>query len=1406
MAEDKNLDSIVGLLGIGDSFLEDDQKELIKKAINDLSWQARLGDLRADVRKMSSEWQSSQESEHYLYQSVLDMAGSVLGASRAGFSKFLSEDIYNSTIKCVLEYCAESAPHSLDEEIPAFVAKHFIPEPNEIIAVTRENMYDRIPGLLAKTAIKFFDSFFNKYDLESLYFIPFTVDEKTEGILSIEYDKNNENERPNNENIRSVLEELVNIVSTSISQKRTKDELKESEERFRVLTSSALDAIIEMDNEGKINFCNPAAEDLFGYEIKDVFGKNINKIIVSEKEFRESDTGFESYKETGKGAIVGMVTELYAKHKDGHEFPVELTISPVEKEGNYGASAIIRDITKRKKAEEAINKIFNAVTGEIGQKSLDNITNGLSEIFNAECALISEIGENNQANAISMVMEGKYIKGYSYDLKGSPCEDVIGKGFCYFPKNITSLFPKDIDLVKMDAVGYVGIPIVNTKGEYNGVLCAISKNELDLPNNAEQIMGILASKVSVEIERKNALDALEKSENKHRLLSENITDSVWIMGLDTSMTYFSPSIEEFRGYTADEALKIPLEESLTPESLNVATNILMTELRKEHEPGIDPNRRIMLELEHYKKDGSTVWGEVRTSFLRNSEGIPTEVIGVTRDITQRKKAEDNLKESEERHRLLLLNSPDLIILQNKNGDVDYISPHVETITGYDEEEFVGKNFPEIIHPDDLEEIIVANQTAMQGNTIVNVEYRIIHKNGETKWLSHTTRPIVVDGKLISVQSNIRDITESKKAETELRESKETLNRMFQFTDYMVCIADLEKGYFTKLSPAFEKHLGWTEEEMLSKPILDFIYPDDMQKTADVIRDQTERGDAILNFENRYVTKEGSVRWLEWAAHPFPEEGITYSVAYDITERKKAEQDLKESEELYRTLVQTSTDGVILTDLEGNYIFCNEKHANILGYKSENLIGKNGFSFIVPSDQETAKKYVGGLFSENNSDSIVLNLRKKDGTVITTEHSAALIKDGFGKETGIMCLTRDITEKRKAEEERKIIETKLLQSQKMETIGRLAGGVAHDFNNLLAAIVGNAELIKEELHPDSPHVQGLNDISTAVSRGSKLTGQLLRFARETKLELKPVNINEIVQSSLNMFERTNKGLLIGNDCNYEDDEKIYLVEADIVQIERVLLNIYNNAVDAMENTPDKNRVLSVKTNNITLDDESKDLPVGKYVEISVHDNGEGMSHETISKIFEPFYTTKKVGKGTGLGLSTSQGVMKQHNGNILVDSVVGEGTTIKLYLPTTTKSLVHSNAPISSYARGEGTILVVDDESTLREVSEKMLNRIGYDVITANDGKQGVETYRENKSKVVAIILDMIMPNMDGAQAYKIIKKENPDAVVILSSGYSAGEKREEMEKLGCKHFLEKPFRMDQVSKMLYNAINDVEIE
>ncbi len=675
----------------------------------------------------------------------------------------------------------------------------------------------------------------------------------------------------------------------------------------------------------------------------------------------------------------------------------------------------------------------------------------------------------------------------------------------------------------------------------------------------------------------------------------------------------------------------------------------------------------------------------------------------------------------------------------------------------------------------------------------------------------------------SIEFEVPEFFEKKHLEIELRNSEETARALLNAPADRALLLDTD-GTILMLNKTAAEALGGSVDELVGKNAFD-LFPPSVAAQRKTYHDKVLETGSPIHYED---VRDG--RWLDTRLYPVHNsagrvtrvavfskditdvknaqkelklhkdhlerliaertsalERLNKELKHEIAERKKAQEALKRSEERYKSLVEESFDGIFIQ--EGSKItFANCRLHEMLGYKMGELIGVDHWIIYHPDYQDAVQERAKArLEGKPVPPKHQVKLMRKDGSYFDGEVNAKLLTME-GKQF-IQVWVRDISEQIKAEQERRMLEDQLRQAQKMEAIGTLAGGIAHDFNNLLTAIQGSVSLMLMDLSPDHPFCQLLSTIEKQVKSGAKLTSQLLGYARKGKFEPIPIDINQLIKETAEAFGRTRKEITI----SYDLAKDLFLVEADHSQMQQILLNLFVNAAEAMPTGGN----LTIRTRNVTHDDMSSRLykpKPGPYVMIEVTDTGIGMDEKTMERIFEPFFTTKEMGRGTGLGLASVYGIIKSHNGYINVKSKPNHGTTFSIYLPSTKRSKQNKQDTSSKIIEGKGTIMIVDDEEIVLEVGAKMLERLGYSVIPVTSGKEAIELFQASPNAIDMVILDMVMPDMNGDKVFERLRSLNPNIKILLSSGYTSDGKASELLSRGCNGFIQKPFTIKELSE------------
>jgi PAS domain S-box-containing protein len=859
-----------------------------------------------------------------------------------------------------------------------------------------------------------------------------------------------------------------------------------------------------------------------------------------------------------------------------------------------------------------------------------------------------------------------------------------------------------------------------------------------------------------ENERRDYLDLLDR-------IASASPEILYVFDLEASRVRFiNDAVEVALGYPREEILCGGVEffrELLHPDD-HASYADYRTHVNSLNDGGIV---EVDFRLRH--SDGEWRWLRFRIRVLsRDAEGGIREVLGTANDITEQKTAESERALTEERFQAITQSSRDIIVEFDQTGNTLYVSPNVVDLIGYPASEIVSSRRIDLVHPSDARILIERLAKMMHTGESEDLIFRMHDRKGEWRWMDTTVTAFqTASGEIRAVMIS-RDITDRLEMEEERRHLVSIVENSSEF---VAMIAADGRALF--LNEAGQKLVGISGElQARSMTIFDCLAPEDSQDMRFHILPAAQRsGHWEGDFRLRHF---GTGERITTLAHAFlltlgqsDREPIVAIVARDISERITAERLLRESEARHRMLVESAYDLIAEIDLSGRYAYVNPNFDRQLGYAPEQLLGASWYDQMHPEDRARARDAIGSLSPNETRECPPLRLRRVDGSWLWAETNLKKYEN-FRGEPLVLAFFRDITRRKEAEDALRQSQEELLQSQKMEAIGRLAGGVAHDFNNLLTAITGYADLLLDEIGEADGMRADAEEILRAAERAADLTRQLLAFSRRQVLLPRVLDLNALVADVERLLRR-----LIG-----EDIELVTLLEGNLPhvkldpgQLEQLVINLAVNARDAM---PRGGR-LQISTANLEIppngDPNHPGIRPGRYITFSVRDTGVGIEPEALSKIFEPFFTTKESGQGTGLGLATVYGIIQQSGGEIRVESEPGEGSTFTVYLPQVEEDLDPPEAAtVVGGLRGDETVLLVEDSETVRKLVKRSLENHGYTVIDAPSGIDGLRRARRHEADLHVLVTDVVLPGMNGPELARRLNETRPGTKVVFISGFS----------------------------------------
>ncbi len=1255
------------------------------------------------------------------------------------------------------------------------------------------------------------------------------------------------------------IDKILHIATDVTASRKALQEVEDSKKHYYNIFESAEVGIIYSNLKGTVLDMNEKVSEIIGIPRDEVVGKNAAELAVKLVKVKDLPMLLKIVKNNLSGKITRKFDLPY------NDKMLEISVSYNKKRKRV--TGLIRDITEqstiieaRKRSEEKYRALFTSANDSIF------ITNMKGQIVDVNPAACREYGYSCE----------EFLTMRASDMLHQDHVSML-EGFQNGLNDSGSIRGETVDLRK------------------DGTSMNVEVSANIFKFNDEPHILVFVKDIS---ELRKTMVDLNRAKHELETVISKTPLGIAIIEHGAKVRYVNPVFEEMFGYKLSEVSTSQIWfEKLYPD-LDYRNNVQNQWVDIVSKPE-------NISDESYEFEMTTKKGQKKLIRFKLAQFEQATVLLTMEDITKARKAELELREREAMLRTIFQAAP-IGVGEVKNRLIGWTNEYLQKLVGYSHDELFGED-ARVIYASEEEYAKIGDVMPLLNTMEMgSLESKFRHKNGKVV-------SVLVSAALKDPANPAEGIIFTVLDMSALRLAEEARTRMFNMSIDMMCVAGLD-GYFKELNPAWERVLGWSNDELMAKPWIEFVHPDDRETTIDAGKNLGV-GIQEINFENRYICKDGSFKWISWSTFPVVEEGIAFAIARDITAKKemrrleilqrdlamnlgnadnlmeafqacvefgivvsdmdsgavylldedgnarleytkglsqafeqavafyaadsinvqmimqgkamhanivdfgeavkdlsefeslravsfvpvidendiigvmnfashhvdsipesqqqalellgsqvggvlsrlRAEEALRESEENYRMILDNSLEGIFLLQND-HIVFCNLQFALMWGYSDETAITGVPYKSLVASEdiplvEKSVKRLLEGELPVTH---VTFNAVRGNGSEFEVEALASSVT--FKGLPAVQGAIRDVSEQRK-------LEAQLTQAQKMESIGRLAGGVAHDFNNLLTAISGTAEMMQLEMSENDPFFDDTEQILKTSARAAELTRQLLAFSRKQVIKPRVLDLNHSIEVLDRMLRR-----LIGEDIRLVLDlqEALWPIKADPVQIEQILVNLAVNSRDAMP----KGGLLSIKTENRIVDDDQArtifEGEPGHYICLAVSDTGEGIAPEVLEHIFEPFFTTKPKEHGTGLGLSTVYGVVKQNKGMITCYSEIGNGTTFRVYLPREASEEVEDIEEESITAKLEGNenILVVEDEDVVRDLAERTLRQYGYQVLTAATGGDALLLVQRFESPVDLVLTDVIMPNLSGPELIDIIREHRPDMKVLFMSGYT----------------------------------------
>nr|MDA3797946.1 PAS domain S-box protein [Kiritimatiellia bacterium] len=1109
--------------------------------------------------------------------------------------------------------------------------------------------------------------------------------------------------------------------------------------------------------------------------------------------------------------------------KNNGDLPTHALLTVIVAENEEFCNITMVDITERKRAEEKILKLdrLYAVISQINHTIVR--TSDRDKLFQEVCEIVIEYGKF-QMSWIGLVdEETKFVNpvafsgiedGYLAKIKKISAKNIPeGRGptgvalregqyfVCDDIENDPIMQPWKNEALKRGYRSSIGLPI-KFFGKVIGAFCLYSstshffdQTEIGLLLKVTNDISFAIETIETEKKRVEAKEALRESEERLSLFFAQSLDGFFFMMLDEPIVW-DDSIEKekvldyvFEHQRITKINSAMLEQYGATEEQYIGltpADLFAHDIKQGRQAwkNLFDKGKLHIDTHEKKLDGSDMIIEGDYICLYDAKKRIIGHFGIQREVTAIRRADKLLRKSKNELKEYFENDISANYVVSLEGEIFSCNKTFLEMFGFENKSHTEKFDVTQLYKNPADRIELLRRVKQDGK-VENYEVTFLTKDAKTLFAIINAIGIFNDsGELVQTRGYIVDITDRMNAEEQLKESERKFKDMANLLPQIIFETD-ENGILTYINEVSFKLFGYSEEDFSQKlTALQMIDPKDRDLAAANIQ-LVMKGAKPSTHEYTALRKDGSNFPVLIYSSAKVNDGRVLGLRgtiIDITERKKTEESLLKLSHA----VEQSPVSILITDTDGNIEYGNPKAAEITGYKPEELIGKNPRIFKSGEKPKSEYQNLWNTISSGKQWFGEFHNKKKNGELYWEAASISPIMNDKGEIINYVAVKEDITARKKAEKEQKNLQAELTQAQKMESIGRLAGGVAHDFNNMLGVILGNTEMILEELDPAMPIFTDLEEIKKAAQRSADLTRQLLAFARKQTVSPEVLDLNRTLEGMLTMLRR-----LIGEDIDlaWLPGKNLDPIKIDPSQIDQLLANLCVNASDAIADVGK----ITIETSNAVFDEdycsEHVDFMPGEFVMLTVSDNGGGMDQSTLDKIFEPFFTTKEQGKGTGLGLATIYGIVKQNKGFINVYSQPGQGTTFNIYLPRHIDKIeqIQEKDPAKPDVGDHETILLVEDESSILEMTTRMLEKLGYKVVAAGSPGEAIRLAREQTNPIHMLITDVVMPEMNGRDLTKNILTLYPNIKCLFMSGYTANVIAHQGVLDKGVNFIQKPF-------------------